>query len=354
MKKKGIVYIFFAIIFIPGIMACIKNSQIDLIPIFGKIGYGKSTPNSSIKFHILSQSGRSHFMLEAQDDIYYSINSWMNKEDLLCGYQTFYDDKKNQDLEVVRFKEVKIRPQRTDIILIDTLGKLRETLYQGDEMIEIGFVFPSPSDNKLFFTTNQLPPKVNDFLDLGSIPISFNIYDLNKKKFIIQIKDVVPGISFLIRENPWSKDEKKIVYGITGRRIERQTLEGEKIVYGAERERIGVYICDLITGESKRISKEGFGPVWSPDGKYIAYIKGKNTVWLYDVEKETHEEYLTLREYDNMGVLRWSPDGTYLLIGFVRENPLTIDSSHSYLIRFKDKKWFQFKENFPGHFTWKK
>ena len=97
----------------------------------------------------------------------------------------------------------------------------------------------------------------------------------------------------------------------------------------------GVYRIGLIGANRERITEEGQAPVWSPDGKKIAFIKGSNdagkepagiavldvetkkVTWLYEpVNRDKHywpEQNLIVghdSHYHKM--LSWSPDGRYL------------------------------------------
>ena len=76
--------------------------------------------------------------------------------------------------------------------------------------------------------------------------------------------------------------------------------------------RIGV--IDLNTGESKRISSDGWGAKWSPDGKTISYYDRREIV-LVDVETETSR--VLFSPEDGSSVLwnsSWSPDSKRIFV----------------------------------------
>ncbi len=61
----------------------------------------------------------------------------------------------------------------------------------------------------------------------------------------------------------------------------------------------GVGILTLSTDERKSIDPQGWGAQWSPDGRLIAYYRGRSLM-LYDVEKEESREHCQLGDYLGM------------------------------------------------------
>jgi serine/threonine protein kinase/tetratricopeptide (TPR) repeat protein len=83
----------------------------------------------------------------------------------------------------------------------------------------------------------------------------------------------------------WSVDSTKIAYS-----------HG---VYGAS----AVAILDLKTGETELLTMPGKDPVWSPDGKYIAYIRDRHSLSLDVVSKPTE----TVERHRKSGRIKSKP-----------------------------------------------
>jgi Tol biopolymer transport system component len=101
----------------------------------------------------------------------------------------------------------------------------------------------------------------------------------------------------------WSPDGTRIAFG-AARRTANSTVESY----------VGIY--ELATGEFSRLASvtsccRSVAPAWSPDGSRIAYISGR-TILLVSADG-THLTNVPARvqPYSN---LRWSPDGTRLLL----------------------------------------
>lgn len=81
-----------------------------------------------------------------------------------------------------------------------------------------------------------------------------------------------------------------------------------------------VNILDLNTGDiqivpTQSLSEEAIEPVWSPDGRYVAYLIGGGglpgtAMGIFDTQTGADQRYPFGGEN-----LRWSPDGQYLLAG---------------------------------------
>jgi Tol biopolymer transport system component len=79
-----------------------------------------------------------------------------------------------------------------------------------------------------------------------------------------------------------------------------------------------IWILDLVRGVDERFSftpEGGNAPVWSPDGKWIAFnasIHGSTSIYLKDSGKGNSERLL-LRSPDSKLVQDWSRDGRFLV-----------------------------------------
>jgi len=97
-------------------------------------------------------------------------------------------------------------------------------------------------------------------------------------KHILSSKDDLYTTRFLFTGD-YNKKYNLMAYAIT-ESINNENKDLKKI--------IGVYILDLNTGKIKKVSNEGFLPLWSNDGKFLLWNqasereKGINNIWLCD------------------------------------------------------------------------
>lgn len=83
----------------------------------------------------------------------------------------------------------------------------------------------------------------------------------------------------------------------------------------------GIWVLDLATGVTRRldIGKGAMGPIWSPDGKYVAW---RMATGIYRVPASGAGESQLLLKQDHLTVPEsWSPDGRYIL--YAQVNPST-------------------------------
>ncbi|HSK74169.1 MAG TPA: hypothetical protein VK892_20885, partial [Pyrinomonadaceae bacterium] len=104
--------------------------------------------------------------------------------------------------------------------------------------------------------------------------------------------------------------------------------DSRKIVYTSEREgKLQLFQYDFGSETETQLTRSGddFSPVYSPDGKFIAFIRNARSLMLFDVEKKQERE-LTKFHTDappliGKRTLAWSPDGNF--IAFLTYSPET-------------------------------
>jgi len=89
---------------------------------------------------------------------------------------------------------------------------------------------------------------------------------------------------------------------------------GRHIVYGSSD---GVCIFNILTQEVLQISRDGFNPVFSPDGRYLAFAHGGANTYKINIVSLTGRPNLKTIETQEaepgyLG-LKWSPDGQYIV-----------------------------------------
>jgi Tol biopolymer transport system component len=111
-----------------------------------------------------------------------------------------------------------------------------------------------------------------------------------------------PGPQAVYSDPRFSPDGKSIAVSIADRRS------------GAD----DIWVLPVAGGQPTRITfgPDDFWPVWSPDGKQIAYgvrENGKNSIRLHSLDGSQPEEVLYQNDaYINGSPIDWSPDGKYL------------------------------------------
>lgn len=95
--------------------------------------------------------------------------------------------------------------------------------------------------------------------------------------------------------------------------------DSRKLVYSSEREgRMQIYQYDFATETETQLTKTGddFSPVYSPDGKFIAFIRNARSLWVYDVnakqERELCRLYNDAPPLAGKRTIAWSPDNKWV------------------------------------------
>jgi len=88
-----------------------------------------------------------------------------------------------------------------------------------------------------------------------------------------------------------------------------------------------VYVADGRSGKTRRLSDgrgSAWGPVWSPDGRYLAFYSDRDglvRVWLWEPGRDTIGRLSAeiARPYFGFEQVQWSPDGRRLLVKLLPE-----------------------------------
>jgi hypothetical protein len=211
--------------------------------------------------------------------------SWVGQTDTLLGKVYEYDPTAARKIE------------RQKLMLYDSNGRsLNRILFETGPHESIGSFYASPDGLKLIVEVTR----------------GYNSRHWNYTSGALQILDLKNGkplqsiafdstVLMTVDEWPWSPDQTQLVYSARSWRHWHDTTHA------------GVYIYDLATQQQTRIDHKGWWAVWSPNGKYIAYIK-HNTVWLYDVATRSSRTFYSSRSFEDLSVIHWSPNGEYLRI----------------------------------------
>lgn len=158
------------------------------------------------------------------------------------------------------------------------------------------------------------------------------------------------NVSSQIREFALSPDGKKVAVAAHGEVFAASTKEGgngfrvtnttapesyvtwspdsRSIVYSSERnEKLQIFQFDFPTQTETQLTQAGndYSPVFSPDGKSLAFIRNGRTLIIYDIagkkEREAGKLYADSPPLIGKRSLAWSPDGKWL--AFLTNSPAT-------------------------------
>lgn len=95
--------------------------------------------------------------------------------------------------------------------------------------------------------------------------------------------------------------------------------DSQKVVYTSERNgKLQIFQYDFSNGNETQLTNTGddYSPIFSPDGKYFAFIRGGRSLWVYDVDTKREREICKLFTDSPPLVgkqnLAWSPDGKWI------------------------------------------
>lgn len=128
----------------------------------------------------------------------------------------------------------------------------------------------------------ELPEEIASEPPFSTIRQVANRYRTLERK----AKRLVPSV---FGQSSWSPDGRQLAYGRTDQYAWRASslTAGAPAIYGSS----GIEILDLETGKTRLVVSSGKDPAWSPDGKYIAFVREpyrrrdyKEEVWLIAAE----------------------------------------------------------------------
>lgn len=151
-------------------------------------------------------------------------------------------------------------------------------------------------------------------------------------------RELRQGPSFRVTDTPareqqinWTPDSRSLVY-ISDRHGEDE-----------------VFHYDLVERSETRLTDDPIAkrlPRISPDGKYVAYIRGHDAVWLYDLAAKTARELVKGRFVFNAD-LAWSPDSRWL--AFLAQDPRYFSNVWVAPISGGAARQITFLSNISGH-----
>ncbi len=143
----------------------------------------------------------------------------------------------------------------------------------------------------------------------------------------IETEDVLSSLSFS-PQTPidLSPDGEWVAYTVQNPRKKEKTGDERYSFFsrsGMPRLRIGceVWVTNSISGESRCLTEgkgNGWGPVWSPNGNYLAFYSDQNgqaQLWVWEKSSDTLRQVsdAIVRPYYGSEIVRWTPDSQKIL-----------------------------------------
>lgn len=339
MRKRTLIRLFL-ILSNPAFFSCNEDMQM-ILP--GKIAIEPLNEKKCIVYHL---NETLEFALPTTENISYYDLRWLNNTDVFLATEMVYKYLGNSTIMKSKWN--------SNIVLIDTNGKVVKKIYESKPKEYIYDYYPSSGDNKLLFFS-AVKHENDELSEELFMPVALNILDLKTGEVIRKIESFYPLLNIDIYESPWSPDEKRLTYALTD--IRKIEVIGDKQLNTVLSGQKGIYIYDLETDEHNLIIKNGNYPVWSPNGSHIAYIENE-AIWVYNFTDETSVMLYKHEKYEQLKNIHWSPDGKYIYVvcpKFYFNSKLFL-SFNEKLIRLSDGKSVPFrklKKGFSGY-TWKK
>lgn len=207
---------------------------------------------------------------------------------------------------------------RSDIVQMDFKGNIERIIYSA---------LPNEINHPEYLSWNDQLLLLTAHLDSGttSSPIDeitpiVSVYVLNMKTGIrsLILKDVGRIPNLQIAESPWLHDNRRFVWSIDNNPRLIDTHSAWKKISSGELNP-GVYITDIVTGQSELLIPNGEIPAVCPTQDVIAFVYN-NAVYLYDFITKGRNLIFRAPGTDMILKYFWSPDGKHLYIRFRSKN----------------------------------
>lgn len=182
-----------------------------------------------------------------------------------------------------------IRTIRTDLVMMDFTGNEIRTIITSNPRCFIYNASISHNDSLLLYT-KEFNVRSIEGQEICTEP-AYNklvLYDLNRNLELAVIDNSTITNLFELNKKAFSSIENKFVY---------------------TKRKEGVYVFDINSHLSKKISPNGFCATWNPKRDVIAYIADKN-IYLYDCLLDKTECIYTAKENQEIFDICWTSDGT--------------------------------------------
>lgn len=267
-------------------------------PLPGKIVIANAQDHEYF-LYVDSEIPRSSFKLKNDKEVEYSGADWLNTRDAFIG---------TEGITGVTRMEF-----RCNIVEFDMSGKIAGKIYEAEKG-ELAWPYYTSWDDKylLFMIQREADPVKYPLEGLASM-VSLAVMDLEQKKVVAKLDSVGRFPNLRIEESPWLHEGHQFVYSISGGT--KLKVEGQQALINPVEISEGVYLFDVLTGESKLLVADGRSAITSPTSNRIAYQKN-NSIRVLDLD--TSEEKIIYKHSPKEKLLNthWTPDGKFIYFAY--------------------------------------
>ena len=228
-------------------------------------------------------------------------------------------------------------------IVVADLDGSGKTVVTRNKTGGIGSATWSPDGKRLAFMSNQLSFKSRED-DFG--PFDFSLFTVNPDG--TDEVNVTPTIGDATAHAPaWSPDGRFIAFSVHGDPDKQAaSVSNPRTIDGDPSERF-LRVANLQDSSLTELGKIDAGPVWSPDGRRLAFASHEGDVTsLYTVEPNgsnlttVHQRVSkseSVQSVPSIGGLHWSPDGTKIMMsGNIVLSVVDADGSDFSVLLYED------------------
>lgn len=308
-------------------------------PLPGKIVVSKSQEREYF-IYVDSDTPKSSFKFKNDKDADYSCWQWLNTNDTFVGTECI--------------NGLTPREYRCNIVQFDLSGKITGRIYEAEKGELAAPKNSSWDDKYLLFTSEKLADPIKYPFEGLAPMVSLAVMDLEQKKVVVKLDSAGRFPNLWIAESPWLHEGYQFVYSINGGT--KFKLEGKEELINPVETTEGVYLFDVLSGESKLLVAGGHSAIVSPTSDKIAYEKN-NSIIVLDLKTKKGKIIYTNSSKEKLRGTHWTPDGKSIYFAYTNYSGIAeiFNSNGEKLIDASTGKEKSFRKIGHGFqsFTWK-
>lgn len=317
--------------------SCSMINSGDSLP--GKIVVSNSQEHEYF-IYMDSDIPRSSFKLRTDNDVHYSCWQWLNTKDAFFGTEGI------SGLTPIEY--------RCNLVQFDLKGNVTVRIYEAEKG-ELASPRNSSWDDKYLLVTIQKKwdPVKYPFEGLAPM-VSLVVLDLEQKEVVVKLDSVGRFPNLRIEESPWLHEGYRFVYSVGGGT--KFKLEGQEELINPSETTEGIYLFDVLSGESKLLVPGGRSAIVSPNSNKIAYKKD-NSIRVLDLKTNVEKTIYKHSSKEKLLNTHWTPDGNSIYFAYTYYSGIAdvLNSNGEKLIDVSTGKEEPFKKMGLGFYpySWK-